>query len=129
MSSVRAVVAGHATLAAGLVAAVDAITGRGDALRAVSGAGMNASDVTATLGRALDETGATVVFTDLPGGSCTIAARRLQRDRPSLAVVIGVNLPMLLEFVMRDSGGPADATTAMERGRDNIRIFDATNVR
>jgi len=129
MSSVRAIVAGHAALADGLISAVAAITGRGDVLRAVSGAGMTASDVTRTLERALDDTGANVVFTDLPGGSCTLAARRLQRERPGLAVVIGVNLPMLLEFVMRESGGAADAAAAMERGRDNIRIFDATNVR
>jgi mannose/fructose-specific phosphotransferase system component IIA len=128
-NAARAIVAGHASLADGLISAVAAITGRGDVLRAVSGANLTASDVTRTLERALDDTGATVVFTDLPGGSCTLAARRLQRDRPGLAVVIGVNLPMLLEFVMRESAGAADAAAAMERGRDNIRIFDATNVR
>ena len=128
-NAARAIVAGHASLADGLISAVAAITGRGDVLRAVSGANLTASDVTRALERALDDTGATVVFTDLPGGSCTLAARRLQRDRPGLAVVIGVNLPMLLEFVMRESAGAADAAAAMERGRDNIRIFDATNVR
>jgi mannose/fructose-specific phosphotransferase system component IIA len=124
----RAIVAGHAAFADGLISAVAAITGRGDVLRAVSGAGLTSADVTRTLGRALDDTGATVVFTDLPGGSCTLAARRLQRERPGLAVVIGVNLPMLLEFVMRESAGAADAAAAMERGREHIRIFDATNV-
>ena len=127
-NAVRAIVAGHAALAEGLISAVAAITGRAGMLRAVSGAGLTAADVTRTLARALDDTGATVVFTDLPGGSCPLAARRLPRERPGLAVVIGVNLPMLLEFVMHEPAGARDAATAMERGREHIRIFDATNV-
>ena len=128
MSSVRAIVAGHGTLAAGLVSAVEAITGRGDTLRAFSNSGLGAAAVTVALGQALDDTGANVVFTDLPAGSCTLASRRLQRERPALAVVIGVNLPMLLEFVMREGRNASDATAAMERGREHIRIFDAPNV-
>jgi len=123
-STVRAIVAGHATFAAGLVSAVDAITGRGGVFRAVSGAGLAAADVAALLASALDETGAMVVFTDLPGGSATLAARRMQRERAGLTVVIGVNLPTLLEFAMREGAAKDDVAAAVDRGRENIRIVD-----
>lgn len=129
MSEVRGVVAAHASFAEGLVSAVQAITGRGDLLRSLSNAGRSLADVIAALTALLDETRAHVVFTDLPAGSCTLAARRLQRDRPDLAVVVGVNLPMLLEFVMRDTSTSADLDTAVERGREHIRRLDGAHVR
>ena len=127
-STVRAIVATHGTLADGLISAVDVITGRGAALRAVSSIGLGAAGVTDALTRALDETGVRVVFTDLPAGSCTLAARRLQKQRGALTVVIGVNLPMLLEFVLRPSGESADVAAAVERGREHIRILGPANV-
>jgi mannose/fructose-specific phosphotransferase system component IIA len=127
-------VAAHGSLAEGLVSAVQSITGHGGVLMAMSNAGMSSADVATAMARALDATGATVVFTDLPAGSCTLAARRLQRDRPGLSVVIGVNLPMLLEFALQDpgsvtTGGNTSAGAlgaAVDRGRDHIRIFGAT---
>ena len=128
MSSVLAIVAAHGTLASGLVSAVDLITGRGAVLRALSNQGLGAAEVSAELVRALDETGANLVFTDLPAGSCTLAARRAQAQRPALTVVIGVNLPMLLEFVLRDGAGQADIAASVERGKEYVRILAPTNV-
>lgn len=129
MSSATAVVAAHGALADGLVSAVDAITGRGAVLRAVSNAGLSLAGVMQAIGDALDTTGARIVFTDLPAGSCTLAARKLQRDRADLVLVIGVNLPMLLEFVMREgepgTTAPARASAAADRGREHIRVLEA----
>ena len=129
MSSVRAIVAGHGKFAPGLVSAVEVITGRGAMLCALSNEGFSAADVTAALSAALDETGARVVFTDLPAGSCTLAAGRLQRDRADLIVVIGVNLPMLLEFVLRDGDVGTDVSAAVERGREHARVLAPAHVR
>ncbi len=128
MSSIVGIVAAHGELAAGLVSAVQAITGRGEELLALSNKGLSPSDVVARLGAALDQSGATVVFTDLPAGSCTLAARRLQKERPALTVVVGVNLPMLLEFVLREAHGGEDIEAAVGRGREHVRIIPATNV-
>jgi len=125
MSRVTAVVAAHGTLAPGLVSAVDAITGRGNLLVPVSNAGLAAAGLADELARVLDETAASIVFTDLPGGSCTLAARRLQAMREGLTIVTGVNLPVLLEFVMQDSGSIA---LSLEKGRDSMRIFGPSNV-
>ncbi|HYV97924.1 MAG TPA: hypothetical protein VE967_10750 [Gemmatimonadaceae bacterium] len=125
-TGVRAIVAAHGSLAQGLVSAVDTITGRAGALLAVSNTGLSAAGVEQALLNALEATGVGVVFTDLPAGSCTLAARRLQRARPALSVVIGVNLPMLLELVLRDTATGADLAAAVERGKEHVRLFAGT---
>jgi len=43
--------------------------------------------------------GPAVVFTDLPSGSCALAAHLCYQTHPSQALVTGVNLPILLDFV------------------------------
>jgi PTS system N-acetylgalactosamine-specific IIA component len=128
MSSVVAIVVAHGNLAAGLVSAVHAITGRGGDLIALSNENLSPPEVVTGIAGALDQSGATVVFTDLPAGSCTLAARRLQKERPALTVVVGVNLPMLLEFVLRDAHAVEDIEAAVGRGRDHIRILSAPHV-
>jgi PTS system N-acetylgalactosamine-specific IIA component len=120
----RAVIAGHAAFAAGLASAVEQISGRGDALTPVSGAGLGPADIELALARALDESGSSVIFTDLPAGSCTIAARRLQRARPGLVLVTGVNLGTALEFVFRspDESSVEAARAAAEKGRATLVV-------
>lgn len=119
MSNVRAIVAGHGDFATGILSAVRQITGRDDVFEALSGRDLSAAGVEAALRAALDRTGAVVVFTDLPAGSCTMAARRLQRDRPSLMVVTGANVAALLEFLFSmDARTPDEAAKlAVDRGR------------
>jgi PTS system N-acetylgalactosamine-specific IIA component len=129
-----AVVAAHGDLAAGLVSAVAQITGRGDLLLAMTNRGLGPSEIEARLREVLDTCGVRAVFTDLQGGSCTMAARRIQRERPELSVATGVNLATLLDFVCTvdarsagGSGGPAadgvtagDVARAVERGRATL---------
>jgi PTS system N-acetylgalactosamine-specific IIA component len=128
MSEVRAIVAAHASLAEGLVAAVEVITGRAGVLRALSNTGLGAQDIRAAIAGALDETGAHVVFTDLPAGSCALAARRLLRERAGLSLVTGVNLPMLLEFAVRDDESADAVAAAVARGREHVHLL-ASDVR
>ena len=123
MSSVRAVLACHGDLAAGLVSAVEQITGRGDTFAALSNRDLGAGDVQARLADLLDATGARVVFTDLPAGSCTMAARRLQRERPDLTVVVGANLPVLLDFVFAEGTDAVGAGHAAEKGRAAVQVI------
>lgn len=96
---VRGVVVAHGLLADGLVDAVRRICGADtDALHAVSNLGL-APDGLAEAVRSAAGLGPVVVFTDLVGGSCGFVATRLSRDLPEVAVIGGVNLPLLLEFV------------------------------
>jgi mannose/fructose-specific phosphotransferase system component IIA len=117
-SGIRAIVAGHGSFAAGIISAVDQITGQGAQFASVSNAGLCLDDIQATLARALDETGARVIFTDLPAGSCTMAVRRMIRERPGVLLVTGVNLSVLLDFAMQPDADLVRAVqTALDRGR------------
>ena len=119
--AVRAIVAGHGDFAAGMVSAVQQITGRGGVFHSVSARDLSGADLEITIRRAIEETGARVVFTDLQAGSCTMAARRLSRAFPDVFLVAGANLPMLLDFVFADALPAAEAARhAMERGRAAI---------
>lgn len=96
---VRGLVVSHATLAQGLVHSVRQIAGADeDALTPVSNEGCGPESLQRNVLAALGD-GPGIIFTDLPSGSCAFAARRLSVDRPDTAVVCGVNLPMLLDFV------------------------------
>jgi PTS system N-acetylgalactosamine-specific IIA component len=118
MSSVRAIIAGHGDFADGMLSAIEQIAGRSEAFLGLTNRGLSAADVEALMRERLDTTGVSVVFTDLPAGSCTMAARRLQRERPGLSIVTGVNLAALLDFVFGTDGGDADAVAhAVEKGR------------
>ncbi|HEU4584824.1 MAG TPA: hypothetical protein VFR95_03695 [Gemmatimonadaceae bacterium] len=93
-----AIVLGHGRVAEGLVSAVERITGISDRFIALSNEGLGTSEIEALLRDRMDATGARVVFTDLPAGSCNFAACRLLRVRDDIIVVTGVNLPALLHF-------------------------------
>ena len=96
----RAVVAGHGSFAQGLISAVDQITGMGHLLTPVSNTGLAPAAIDAAIREAIAGSGAKVVFTDLPAGSCTACARRINKMSPDIALVTGVTLPTLLAFVM-----------------------------
>lgn len=104
----RGVVVSHAAVAQALVTAVNAITGLGDALVAVSNEGCDPDALRERVAQAAGP-GPAVLFVDLPGGSCLTGAMRLAHGRSELAVVTGVNLAMLLEFVFHRDLDPAAA--------------------
>jgi PTS system N-acetylgalactosamine-specific IIA component len=123
MSSVRAIVAGHGTFAEGMLSAVEQITGRSDVYVGVTNRDLSAQGVEALMRERLAESGAVVIFTDLPAGSCTMAARRIQREQPGVAVVTGVNLATLLDFAFHAESGDSNAVAhAAEKGRASLVV-------
>lgn len=122
MSDVRAIVAGHGDFAAGMLSAVEQITGRGAAFVGMTNRSLGAADLLAQLSQLVDAHDARVIFTDLPAGSCTIAARRLQKERPDLVVVVGANLAALLDFVFAESTTAVAAGHAAEKGRQALMV-------
>jgi PTS system N-acetylgalactosamine-specific IIA component len=127
MNRVRAIVAGHGTFAEGMISAVTQIAGRDDMFVGVTNRDLSAADVERVLRESVESSGAGVIFTDLPAGSCTMAARRLQRERPDLSVVTGVNLATLLDFAFSASEAPSEAARhAAEKGRAALVVTGAT---
>ncbi len=117
----RGVIVSHAAVAQALVAAVGSITGLDDALVPVSNEGCDREALFQRLRAAVGQ-GPAVLFIDLPGGSCLTGAASFARGRPELAVVTGVNLAMLLDFVFHRDLPPADAARrAVEAGSKAIR--------
>ena len=122
--SAPALVIGHAEYAAGLVSAVGAITGRGGLLVPLTNSDAGVDEIERRLAEAADATGARVIFTDLPAGSCAFAARRLLRSRPEMIVVTGVTLPALIDYVFHAELPPTDAADhACEMGRKAMSVM------
>lgn len=119
-----AIVAAHGDLAAGLVSAVDQITGRGDLFVAMTNTGMGAAEIERAILELVDGRGIRVIFTDLPAGSCTIAARRVLAARPGVVLVTGASLPLLLDFMSHEELPPAEAAThAVDRAVRSLMAF------
>jgi mannose PTS system EIIA component len=118
----RGVIVSHAAVGEALVKAVAAITGVADALVPVSNDGCDNDALTRRLEQALANHPA-VLFVDLPGGSCLTGSARFAHLRPNTAVVTGVNLAMLLDFVFHRDLSPADAARrAADAGGRAIRV-------
>lgn len=117
----RGVVVAHGTLAAALVLEVERISGQAGVLTAVSNNDCGRDEIDQRVAEAAKD-GPTVIFVDMPCGSCFFAAMRQTRERSDVRVVTGVNLPMLLDFVHHRSLPPADgAARAADKGADAIR--------
>ena len=118
---VRGVVVGHGDMPQGLVDAVRRIGGgAADALSAVSNEGKSPEELVRELEELAGED-AVVVFADLPSGSCGVAAAYACRNRDLRAVICGVNLAMLLDFVFhRDTPLQELVERLVDRGRAAI---------
>ncbi|HEV2147805.1 MAG TPA: hypothetical protein VGR37_10415 [Longimicrobiaceae bacterium] len=118
---VRGLIVAHSTLAEGMVAAVRQISGAGeDALRSLTNEGRGPEGLVEAVSQELGDAPA-IIFTDLPSGSCAFAARKLSLSRPDTALVCGVNLTMLLDFVFhRDMPLPQLVERLVEKGRAGI---------
>jgi len=117
----RGVVVAHGSLADGLVGAVREIAGvTSGALCGVHNRGRGRKEVRARIVAEL--TGPrNLIFTDLQGGSCHLAALIVTREHPEVPVITGVNLPMLLDFVFHRRLGFGERVPRLaEKGRAAI---------
>ena len=122
-SAPRAIVAGHGGFPDGIVNAVDQISGKGDVFLALSNQGLSGEDIESRLSSVSSSSGVRVFFTDLPGGSATLAVRRLMRSNPGFVLVTGANLATLLEFAFQSDTDPiAAARSAVEKGRAALGV-------
>jgi mannose/fructose-specific phosphotransferase system component IIA len=125
MSELRGIIVSHAAVAQAMVAAVRAITGIDNALTAVSNEGCGTDQLAERLRDAVGE-GPAMIFVDLPGGSCMTSSTRYAKQHAQIAVVTGVNLAMLLDFVFHRNISPEEAARrAVDAGAKAIRVTAA----
>jgi mannose/fructose-specific phosphotransferase system component IIA len=121
----RGVVVSHAAIAQALVSAVSVITGIEGALVPISNEGCDNDALGERLRQAVGQAPA-VLFVDLPGGSCLTNSIRYAKQHADIAVVTGVNLAMLLDFVFHRDISPAEAARrAVDAGAKAIRVTAA----
>jgi mannose/fructose-specific phosphotransferase system component IIA len=121
-TKVRGIVVGHGDMPRGLVDAVKRIAGdAATGLSAVSNDGKG-PDVLRSAVDAAAGPGPAIVFVDIQSGSCGLAAAYACRGCVGRAVISGVNLPMLLDFVFhRDLDVEALVARLVDGGRAAIR--------
>jgi mannose/fructose-specific phosphotransferase system component IIA len=126
---VRGIVVGHGDMARGLVDAVRRIAGDAAAgLSPVSNDAKGPDALRAEVDAAAGP-GATIVFVDLQSGSCGLAAAYACRGCAGRrAVISGVNLPMLLDFVFnRQLSLDELVARLVDRGRSAIQAAPAAS--
>ena len=105
-------------------------TVRSRVFEALSNRGLGAEELERALRERVESGGARVIFTDLPAGSVTVAARRVMRDRADLVLVTGANVATLLDFVFHDESPAVEAARhAAEKGRGSLVVFEAAGGR
>lgn len=121
---VRGILFTHGQMARGMIDAVRCISGLDpDVLLPLSNDGRGGEELQGELDR-LSAGCPTIVFTDLLSGSCATAARISSRERPDRAVICGVNLPMLLDFVFHRDMPLAELVERLAgKGREGVRVI------
>jgi mannose/fructose-specific phosphotransferase system component IIA len=118
----RGVVVCHGPMAEALVQAAEQISGVDAALIPVSNMGCDRDTLEQRVLAAVDQHPA-VIFVDMASGSCLIAVLKRLRADPSVRVVTGVNLAMLVDFVFHRSLSPEEAASrAVTIGQGSIRL-------
>jgi mannose/fructose-specific phosphotransferase system component IIA len=118
----RGVVVCHGPMAGALVQAAEQISGVDAALIPVSNMGCDRDTLEQRVLAAVDQH-PSVIFVDMASGSCLIAVLKRLRADPSVRVVTGVNLAMLVDFVFHRSLSPEEAASrAVAIGQASIRL-------
>ena len=120
------VVVAHGRFAEGLLSALSRVAGEQDSLWALSNEGLGGADLEARIAALLEDRCAgrdAYLLSDMEGGSCGQACRRLLAKGTVKAVLYGVNLPLLVEFVfLQDESFERFVTAAVEKGRRALGV-------
>ncbi len=123
---IRGVLLSHGKMAEGMVDAVQKITGLEEgALVGLSNEGSSPRGLAEQVDQLVGDA-PTIVFTDLCTGSCALTAQLTCKEDGRRAVVFGMNLPMLLDFVFhRDLSLDELVCRLLEKGKDSVRSVPA----
>ncbi len=94
----------HGDLCFGLKDTLEGIMGKQQGLSVLSNAGLGKEELTSALHQKINQKNfdGAVIFVDMFGTSCWQTAKKVaskpSRDKGEIAVITGVNLPMLVKF-------------------------------
>ena len=90
----------HGNLASGLKDAVEQMLGQQEGFLTLSNSGLAGKDLVDRINQILEEQNhpTAILFTDIYGGSCWRSSRFVASQNSKVALITGVNLPMLLSF-------------------------------
>ncbi|MGH7567052.1 MAG: PTS sugar transporter subunit IIA [Gemmatimonadota bacterium] len=118
------VVVAHGRLAEGLLSALTRVAGEQENLWALSNEGCGGDELETEIAAILDERAAgreAYLLSDMNGGSCGQACRRLLAKGSVRAVFYGVNLPLLVEFVfLQDEPFQRFVAATVEKSRQAL---------
>ena len=118
----------HSDLADALLRAAEKVYGSVDGVEVLSNEGLSREDLEQAITRRVsDWREGGLVLTDFWGGSCHICGVAATRGQGDIAVVTGINLPTLLDYLHnRDQYPPLElAERLQQKGRDSIRLHHA----
>jgi mannose PTS system EIIA component len=123
--AVHGIIVGHGDLPRALLDAAASIVGDAGDFAVISNTDYSSADLLARLVQSVDDYGSgnAIVFVDMFGSSCSTASARLRRERPGVAVMCGVNLPMLIRFLSYRRRLPFDELVKLmeETGQSAVR--------
>ena len=124
MTMIRGIIIGHEAFAETMLRTAEGIVGKQKLVDVISNSGMSCSILNDRIEKMLgqNKTNETIVFVDLPGGSCAISCYGVLRNIPDLNVVCGINLPVLIEFFMLREKYQAQELVPIlvKKGRESI---------
>lgn len=128
MARVPALLVMHSDLAAALLRAAASVYGEVDGVEVMSNEGLSRD----TLEERIEErvsgwTEGGLILTDFWGGSCHLCGISATRGHGDVAVITGLNLPTLLDYLHnREHYTPLElAERLLQKGRDSIRLHQA----
>lgn len=120
------VVVAHGSLGTGFLSALERVSGRQDNLWSLSNEGVTGDRLAHSVESVLAERAMgreAYLFSDLDGGSCAQACRRLLAGGRVRAVFHGINLPLLIEFVfLQDQPFDTLVAALVTKSRNGIGV-------
>lgn len=124
---VGAILVSHENLSLCMAEALSKITGETAFITPISSKGITPGQLEHDITRAIEsmrDAGGIILFTDLHGGSCALVCSRIQRKYPEIAVITGVNLPVLIEYVFhREKPLGEILDRLVKKGREGIQCY------
>ena len=128
MSRVPALLVMHSDLGPALLRAAASVYGPVDDVEVMSNEGLSRDTLEERIAeRVAGWKHGGLILTDFWGGSCHLCGISATRGHGDIAVITGVNLPTLLDYLHnREHYAPLElAARLLQKGRDSIRIHQA----